>query len=340
MIRPAPPRRTFEWTVIAFTGFCIALLYGLVASDHLLRSTAESGAGLSSKSPRPAAVKSRKSSWILPKPIMVQYVAPSVKLRDVFDGIDYRLDGVRRHGEVPRLFFVSLPADLQRIRQPGERKAMFIKTTLPLILHANEIIRFERAKITALRDRAAEGDALNKEEQAWLGRVSDEYGLEKPSFARLLRRVDVIPPSLALAQAAEESGWGTSRFAHEGNAIFGQRTWPHHGRDGIVPEQRNAGETFKVRMFEQLIDGVRSYARNLNGHFAYDDFRRAREAQRNRGDRPGGYALAGTLSKYSERGEEYVETIRTIIRVNGLQVFDRARLRDRFAVDDGQTPDA
>jgi len=241
---------------------------------------------------------------------------------------------------VPRLFFVSLPADLQRIQQPGERKAMFIKTALPLILHANEIIRFERAKITALRDKAADGAMLNREERAWLERVSTEYGLEKPSFASLLRRVDVIPPSLALAQAAEESGWGTSRFAHQGNAIFGQRTWPRYGHGGIVPEQRDEGQTFKVRIFEQLIDGVRSYARNLNAHFAYDEFRRAREAQRNRDERPDGYALAGALAQYSERGEEYVETIRTIMRVNGLQAFDRARLRDRLTVEDGHTPDA
>lgn len=338
MIRPAPPRRTFEWTVIAFTGFCVAVLYGLAVSDHLARDAGGVGRGHSSTAPSSPDVKVRKSSWLLPKPVLVQYVAPSVKLRDVFDGINYRLDGVRRHGEVPRLFFVSLPADLQRIRQPGERKAMFIKTALPLILHANEIIRFERARITALRDKAAEGMELDEAETAWLERVADEYGLEKPSFARLLRRVDVIPPSLALAQAAEESGWGTSRFAHEGNAIFGQRTWRRHS--GIVPEQRGEGETFKVRVFEQLIDGVRSYTRNLNGHFAYDEFRRAREAQRNRGARPDGYALAAALSKYSERGDNYIETIRTIIRVNGLRAFDGARLRDRLMSEDGQTPDA
>jgi Bax protein len=338
MIRPAPPRRTFEWTVIAFTGLCIALLYGLVVADHLARDAGGQGTGISSKTPSSPGGKARKSSWLLPRPVMVQYVAPSVRLRDVFDGIDYRLDGVRRHGEVPRLFFVSLPADLQRIRQPGERKAMFIKTALPLVLHANEIIRHERARITSLRDKAAEGLELDAEERAWLERVAREYGIEKPSFARLLRRVDVIPPSLALAQAAEESGWGTSRFAHEGNAIFGQRTWRRH--DGIVPEQRSEGETFKVRTFGQLIDGVRSYTRNLNSHFAYDEFRRAREAQRIRGERPDGYALAEALSRYSERGEDYVETIRTIIRVNGLRAFDRSRLRDRLAAEDGRTPDA
>ncbi len=328
-------------------GICIALMYGLVVSDHLNGNKGAPESGLSMKSePAPGTsepapgTKVRKSSWRLPKPIMVQYIAPSVKLRDVFEEIGYRLDGVRRHGEVPRLFFVSLPADLQRIQQPSERKAMFIKTALPLILHANEIIRFERAKLIALRDKAADGEQLDRDEKVWLDRLADEYGLEKPSFARLLRRVDVIPPSLALAQAAEESGWGTSRFAQEGNAIFGQRTWTGYDHDGIVPERRDEGENFKVRTFEQLIDGVRSYARNLNGHFAYDEFRRLREEQRAAGDRPDGYALAATLSKYSERGDSYVETIRTIIRVNGLRAFDRARLRDRLAVEDGQTPDA
>ncbi len=157
-----------------------------------------------------------------------------------------------------------------------------------------------------------------------------DYGLAELDVAELVRRVDIIPPSLALAQAAEESGWGTSRFAREGNAIFGQRVW--RGSNGMVPGRRDEGETFRVRAYDQLIDGVMSYARNLNGHVAYDDFRRSREKQRQSGQMPHGYELALSLLSYSERGAKYLTTIRKIMRVNGLQNFDKARLRlRRFA---------
>src|SRR5690606_12194341 len=107
----------------------------------------------------------------------------------------------------------------------------------------------------------------------WLDRTAEAYGIDRTGpedFAELLRRADTIPPSLALAQAAEESGWGTSRFAREGNALFGQRVW--RGEDGIVPSDRADGETYRVAAFEHLIDGVKSYARNLNTHSAYEAF--------------------------------------------------------------------
>ena len=153
----------------------------------------------------------------------------------------------------------------------------------------------------------------------------------------MVRRIDVIPPSLALAQAAEESGWGTSRFARQGNAIFGQRTW--RDQAGLEPARRAKGETFKVRAFSSLIDGIMSYTRNLNSHVAYDEFRRAREAQRRNGGGPNGYALATTLKRYSERGAAYIKTLRMLMRVNNLQGFDRVRLDDQRSVDLGY-PDA
>jgi Bax protein len=249
----------------------------------------------------------------------------------------YRLENVRRYGDVPRLFLASLPADLQKIQQPQARKTLFIKMALPLILHANEMILWDRKRILKLLDKSRIGKTIASGEQSWLKKKAQEYGLAEPNLTELVRRIDVIPPSLALAQAAEESGWGTSRFAREGNAIFGQRTW--HGNNGIKPDRREEGKTFKVRAFKRLIDGIMSYTRNLNGHIAYDEFRGAREAQRRRGGTLDGYILATTLERYSERGDAYIETIRMLIRVNKLQAFDKARLSDQRVVDLG-SPDA
>ena len=141
--------------------------------------------------------------------------------------------------------------------------------------------------------------------------------------------VDIIPPSLAIAQSAEESGWGTSRFAREGNALFGQKTWKK-GK-GIVPKKRAIGKKYKVRSFEHLIDGVHSYARNLNGHFAYKIFRAKRANLRKNGLRIDWLSLADTLFSYSERGDDYIQTIKRIIVENRLAVFDYARLRNSSA---------
>lgn len=332
-MRRTPPSRTFEWAVIGFTSFCVFLLYGLVASDHFEAQARLSQTGQSSSPWSPGQDRTQLDAFQFVKPNFVKYATPSSRLRDLFDRIGYRLDGVRRHGEVPRFFLASLPEDLALIRQPGERKVMFIKSALPLILYANEQILKDRLLILSLRGKARSGGVLEPDEGAWLMRVAADYGLSKLDFDELLRRVDIIPPSLALAQSAEESGWGTSRFAREGNAMFGQRTWRNNNNNGLVPERRDNGETFAVRAFDLLIDGVKSYTRNLNGHPAYDDFRRAREAQRKSSERLDGYGLAANLTRYSERGADYVEAIRIIIRVNGLRTFDKARLRDRLVVD-------
>lgn len=249
----------------------------------------------------------------------------------MFEQIGYRLEYVRRYGDVPRLFLASLPANFQAIQHPQERKTIFIKMALPLILHANEMILWDRKIILKLLEKLRIGKTVAPGEQAWLNLKAREHGLAEPDLTELVRRIDVIPPSLALAQAAEESGWGTSRFAREGNAIYGQRTW---GRENsIEPARREEGETFKVRAFNRLIDGVMSYTRNLNGHFAYEEFRRAREAQRSLGGGLDGLALATALKRYSERGDAYIDTIQMLIRVNNLQAFDKARLSDRHAAD-------
>jgi Bax protein len=140
--------------------------------------------------------------------------------------------------------------------------------------------------------------------------------------------VDVVPVSLALAQAAIESGWGTSRFARQGNAIFGQ--WTSQDGKGLVPSARPEGKTHKVRSFDRLSESVEAYLLNLNTHRAYRDFRTLRQQSRNSGERPKGEVLATGLEAYSEKGEEYVDLLRDMIRVNRLAAFDDAILSDKI----------
>ena len=154
--------------------------------------------------------------------------------------------------------------------------------------------------------------------------MADRYKVPADNLALLIRRVDVIPPSLALAQAAEESGWGTSRFARQGNAIFGQ--WTTADGPGLVPRERDEDKDHKVRIFGKLIDSVRAYMLNLNTHRAYRELRRARAALRRAGEPLNGHTLARFLHRYSERGADYVSAIRTMIEANGLDRLDDARL--------------
>jgi Bax protein len=150
----------------------------------------------------------------------------------------------------------------------------------------------------------------------------------------MIRRADIIPPSLALAQAAEESGWGTSRFALEGNALFGQ--WTFAVKGALVPKNRDAGKAHRVRAFTSLLDAVRAYVRNLNTHKAYRHFRRERQALRQADRQLAGTVLARTLSSYSERGNKYVRTIQSIITGNQLQNLDKARLGGKTVSLSGQ----
>ena len=247
-------------------------------------------------------------------------------LYKVFNRAGYRLDSVRRHGEVPRLFLVSLPGDLRNIEATSHRKIMFIKTTLPLILLVSEQIERDRMRIQFLRALTRAGIKLASDDAEWLNAIAKYHQLSQVDFDELLRRVDIVPTSLALAQSAAETGWGTSRFAHEGNALFGQRIFG--GKGGLVPRRRDKGKTFKVRSFDDLIEGVKAYVHNLNTFAAYEEFRRTRETLRSGGLNLIGTELAKTLEYYSERREVYINTIRLIIRANELDMFDKARLVD------------
>ena len=237
--------------------------------------------------------------------------------------LDYSLGDIRRgFASVPRMQLANLPPDLAQLNSVKQRKQLFIKLMLPLILQANEKILADRNELLRLLNSQG---PLSREDKAWIATLADRYDANPSDRSDLVGRVDVVPPSLAIAQAAEESGWGTSRFAVEANAVFGQ--WTFRKGAGVVPERRDPGKRHEVRSFEGLRQSVSAYMHNLNIHWAYKEFRRVRRELRSSSQALTGRSLVGTLHKYSERGFEYIETIRTIMRVNGLDAFDRARLQ-------------
>ena len=204
--------------------------------------------------------------------------ASAEALEALFARLDYRLDRVRERGVAPRLLVRRMPQGLSDLREAERRKALFIRIALPLILTANEAILGDRARIERLAALRGRGRELPAGEARWLWHAFAAYRVEPPDFAELLTRVDIVPPSLAVAQAAEETGWGTSRFVRSGNALFGERTYK--GKDGMVPRRIPPGDKFRIRRFGQLLAAVDAYVSNLNTHPAYAGFRARRSEMR------------------------------------------------------------
>ncbi len=246
-------------------------------------------------------------------------------LDDTFQRIGYDLKAVRAGDQpVPRVFLAKMPTDMAEIRQAPKRKEIFFRTVLPLVLQANNEILADRERLWRLHTQIAKGQNLAAVDRLWLIVLAERYKVKRGDIASLLARVDIVPVSLALAQAAEESGWGTSRFSRQGNAIFGQ--WTSSGDDGLVPEKRDSGKSHKVKAFKSLLHSVRAYARNLNTHRAYREYRAMRQGLRKNGAALSGRKLAETLTRYSERGEDYVKALRALMTVNKLNRLDDARL--------------
>ncbi|PIW26452.1 MAG: hypothetical protein COW30_14940 [Rhodospirillales bacterium CG15_BIG_FIL_POST_REV_8_21_14_020_66_15] len=246
-------------------------------------------------------------------------------LDDWFAELNYDLEHIREgRAQVPPVYLVSLPPDMGAVPETATRKRLFFQAVLPLILRANQEILADRRRLWQLHADQRLGRRIAPADRLWLAVLAERYKVSTGDLAVLIRRVDVIPPSLALAQAAEESGWGTSRFARQGNAIFGQ--WTTADGHGLVPRERDEDKNHKVRKFGELTDSVRAYMLNLNTHRAYLELRRARAALRRAGAPLNGLTLARFLHRYSERGDDYVDAIRAMIEVNGLDRLDDARL--------------
>ncbi len=267
------------------------------------------------------------------KPVLVPETIETTTVAGLtthMDAFGFDLDRVRAgESAVPRILPDSVPEDMAALKDAKHRKEVFTRMMLPMILVVNEGLANDRARIQALRDQQQSDTGISYRQKAWLDERVKEYKVEYGDFEALLKRVDVVPPSLALAQAAIESGWGTSRFARLGNALFGQWTTSQH--TGIVPEKREEGKTHKIRAFHAPLDAVASYMRNLNTHRAYADLRTERAALRAAGKSLDSMAFAETLTAYSEKGMEYVGLVKSVIRVNKFTALDNAILSNDLA---------
>ena len=330
----------FEYAALGLMILSVGLLYGMVLSgpsgEALHPAPAASPPVADAVAPAPSESSQapvKDTAEVAAQTQHVHATSPAVvsdltvsNLVSVFRHTDYLLGNILA-GEtaVPRILVDAMPADLAGVKSPADRKRVFIKVMLPLALRVNEQILSDRKRLTRMEEKLNGFiGTLDPEEITWLEDMRRRYRAKTADIATLLRHVDVIPPSLTLAQAAEESGWGTSRFAREGNALFGQRSFTK-GK-GLAPLNPDGDQSFEVVVYDRLLDSVAAYVANLNSHYAYSEFRRAREYQRKAQGSLDGYDLAGTLDRYSERGEAYVGTIRSIIEKNGLRSLDRARL--------------
>ncbi len=238
---------------------------------------------------------------------------------NLFEDLGYDLKGVRAGQKVKPIYLTKLPKDLKKLGDTKKKRDLFIKIVLPLILDENQKITEDRRKLFKIL-----GKNFNTAgERVWLKRRFKEYKVEDGDLSKLKIRMDIIPTSIALAQAANESGWGTSRFALEGNALFGQWTW---SKKGISPKDKDPNQTHKVLQFQILKASVKAYKNNLNTHKAYRKFREARAQLRQDGKKINGLELTKYLKAYAAIGEKYVLILDDIIVRNSLTDFDEANL--------------
>jgi len=251
-------------------------------------------------------------------------ILPNLNLKtetvlNLFKDVEYDLGKVRSQKLVKPIYFTQFPRDLDSLQSTKLKKETFIKIVLPLIVAENEKILADRKKLTIVSNKKYTTDL----EKQWIRQKLLEYKVKKGDLDELLIRMDIIPTSIALAQAAKESGWGTSRFALEGNAIFGQWTW---SGQGIAPLDRDSNKKHKILKFPILRASVKAYQNNLNTHKSYLKFREKRSILREKNKKIIGLELTDTLNNYAQTGSEYTDTLNQIIKQNRLLDFEPVRL--------------
>ena len=240
-------------------------------------------------------------------------------IKQLFEDTDYTLKDVREKKLVKPVALTLLPDEIKKIENTKKRKEFFIQIVLPLIIKENHNIKLDRKTLFTIINKSNN----TASEINWLEKKYKQYGVISKDLSTLKIRMDEIPVSLAIAQAAKETGWGTSRFAQEGNALFGQWTW---SGEGLKPKQADEGKGHKVMKFNILQASVRAYQRNLNTHSTYREFRKARAEFRDLNKPLDSMELSKYLNKYAETGNQYVEVLQKIIEQNNLKDFDDAKL--------------
>ena len=238
---------------------------------------------------------------------------------NLFEDLKYDLKGIRSGALVKPIYLSKLPKDLKKLKSTQKKKDTFIKIVMPLILDENNKISENRKKLFKILGKQNN----SRGERVWLKRRFEDYGIKNEDVTALKIKMDVIPVSIAIAQAAKESGWGTSRFALEGNAMFGQWTW---GKKGISPLKREKNKDHKILKFPILRSSVQAYKNNLNTHNGYREFREKRAELRRKNKKISGVVLVKYLQNYAATGSEYTKVLEKIIEQNQLTDFDNAVL--------------
>ena len=249
------------------------------------------------------------------------YNLNTLTVLNLFEDLDYDLDTVRDSKLVKPIYFTRLPKDLNSIRSTKKKKETFLKILLPLVVAENEKIEKDKKFLLKILK-----ENNKPENQKWINKKYKNYKVSKKNINELIEKMDVIPISIALAQAAKESGWGTSRFALEGNAIFGQWTWKG---DGIEPLEKSSGQNHKILKFPLLRASVKAYITNLNTHNGYKDFRKKRFELRQQNKPLTGKKLIDELDNYAQTGKEYTKVLRQIIEQNDLDEFETVEIDDQ-----------
>ena len=265
---------------------------------------------------------------------VTELVLPNLNIKtetvlSLFEDVEYDLKTVRYQKRVKPIYFTQFPKDLDEIKDTQLKKETFIKIVLPLVVAENEKILNDKIKLKKILSKKMTTD----KEKSWLRLKLREYKVKKSDFIELSKRMDIIPVSIALAQAAKESGWGTSRFALEGNAIFGQWTWTGQG---IEPLDKGKHEGHKILRFPILRASVKAYKNNLNTHKGYAEFREKRFSFRKRNRNIKGLDLTDTLDRYAQTGKEYTEILEKIIKQNDLTDFESVQLTNSIVKKDIQ----
>ena len=256
--------------------------------------------------------------------VTVDYISESSEMIEIFNKYQFSVDNHLNNQSANLVIFSSLPTDFMDIQPIIERKRLFINTLIPIIYSENLQILNDRKKILDWW-RESDGENFSRDFwPQWLFELSEKYGSSDSNLGNLLMRVDIIPISLALAQSAIESGWGTSRYSREGNAVFGQYTFDES--KGLKPKDRNENDEFFIKKFPNLSESVRSYLKNINTHLAYADFREERKKLRMSGENLSGYKLVNFLKDYSERRESYVKDVKEIMSSNNFQKYDKGNV--------------
>ncbi|GAB4355445.1 MAG: glucosaminidase domain-containing protein [Gammaproteobacteria bacterium] len=303
MRQPSPVIGLFSLCVVLVTAVWIPLTHSSLPSKRANHAALPPPPGLE-VIPKPLPISAET-----PRPV---HVRTARELARLFAELEY-LWPMEGRTSVPAIEVTALPLDLKRVAT-AEKKALFLRTLLPLVLIEQNRIREQRQKVL---DWIGRGVPATPEIEAIARQYRVKGDLDQAQTREeLLRRVDIVPASLALAQAAIESGWGTSRFAVSANNLFG--VWTYKRSQGLPPMDTDDDSRHAVRVYPSLRRAVRSYFFNINVGHAYEELRRLRAEMRKKNEPLDPLALAAGLIHYSSRGEAYVEEVRRMIRTNRL----------------------